>query len=139
MYRPLLFTSVDPEIAEPRGLPVRAIGIAFMLLLGFAVATAVQVIGVLLILALLILPAAAAQQFTARPARAIGLAIVIAVVCVWTGLVIGFYLPYAPSFFITALAFLTLLATRRLSPGGRRHQFSAPDLVADVPGRARAA
>ena len=81
----------------------------------------------LLIFALLILPAAAAQQFSARPARAIGLAVVIAMVCVWTGLVIGFYLPYPPSFFITALAFLTFVATRRLSPAGRRHRLSAPD------------
>src|SRR5438132_797586 len=78
MYRPLLFASVDPEIAEARGLPVRAIGVAFMVLLGFAVATAVQVVGVLLIFALLILPAASAQQFTPRPARAILYAILIA-------------------------------------------------------------
>jgi zinc/manganese transport system permease protein len=131
MYRPLLFASVDPEIAEARGLPVRAIGIAFMVLLGFAVATAVQVVGVLLIFALLILPAASAQQLTARPARAIALSVVIAVVCVWVGLVIGFYLPYPPSFFITALAFLTFLATRTVSPGGRRaHQFPRAEVVA---------
>src|SRR5438270_4308090 len=71
MYRPLLFASVDPEIAEARGLPVRGLGIAFMVLLGFAVATAVQIVGVLLIFALLILPAAAAQQFTPRPSLAI--------------------------------------------------------------------
>src|SRR5579864_1993175 len=116
MYRPLLFASVDPEIAEARGLPVRALGIAFMVLLGFAVATAVQVVGVLLIFALLILPAASAQQFTPRPARAIMWAIVIAIGCVWSGLVIGFYLPYPPSFFITTLAFLTYLVTRQIGP-----------------------
>jgi zinc/manganese transport system permease protein len=127
VFASVCLLSVAAEIAEARGLPVRAIGIAFMLLLGFAVATAVQVVGVLLIFALLILPAAAAQQFTARPARAIGLAVVIAMLCVWTGLVIGFYLPYPPSFFITALAFLTFLATGRLSPGGRRHRSPAPD------------
>jgi zinc/manganese transport system permease protein len=120
MYRPLLFASLDPEIAEARGLPVRGIGIAFMLLLGFAVATAVQVVGVLLIFALLILPAAAAQQVTARPAHAILCAVIIAVLCVWLGLVIGFYLPYPPSFFITTLAFGTYLATRGVSPVGTR-------------------
>jgi zinc/manganese transport system permease protein len=139
MYRPLLFASVDPEIAEARGLPVRSIGVAYMVLLGFAVATAVQVVGVLLIFALLILPAASAQQLTARPAKAIGLAVAISVACVWVGLITGFYLPYPPSFFITGLAFLTFLATRPLSPGGRRHRFSSPDLVADVPDRASAA
>ncbi len=113
MYRPLLFASVDPEIAEARGLPVRGLGVAFMVLLGFAVATAVQVVGVLLIFALLILPAATAQQLTARPSYAIALAIVISVLCVWVGLVVGFYLPYPPSFFITSLAFLSYLVSRR--------------------------
>lgn len=118
MYRPLLFASVDPEIAEARGLPVRWLGVAFMVLLGCAVATAVQVVGVLLIFAMLILPAAAAQQFTARPAHAILWSVVIAVGCVWLGLFIGYYLPYAPSFFITTLAFLTYLVTRQF--GTRR-------------------
>jgi zinc/manganese transport system permease protein len=113
VYRPLLFASLDPEIAEARGLPVRSLGVGFMVLLGFAVATAVQVVGVLLIFALLILPAASAQQLTARPGHAIGCAVLIAVVCVWVGLVLGFYLPYPPSFFITTLAFISFLATRR--------------------------
>jgi zinc/manganese transport system permease protein len=116
MYRPLLFASVDPEIAEARGLPVRGLGIAFMVLLGFAVATAVQIVGVLLIFALLILPAACAQQFTARPERTIIYAILIAIACVWLGLFIGFYLPYPPSFFITTLAFVSYLVTRQLGP-----------------------
>lgn len=112
IYRPLLFASLDPEIAEARGLRVRELGIGFMVLLAFAVATAVQVVGVLLIFALLILPAAAAQQLTARPSYAIGLSVVISVLCVWLGLFIGFYLPYPPSFFITTLAFLAYLVTR---------------------------
>jgi zinc/manganese transport system permease protein len=117
MYRPLLFASLDPEIAEARGLPVRGLAVAFMLLLGFAVATAVQVVGVLLIFALLILPAASGQQLSARPAVAIAWAVGIGVVCVWLGLLIGFYLPYPPSFFITTLAFLSYIATRQLGPG----------------------
>lgn len=116
MYRPLLFASVDPEIAEARGLPVRAVGIAFMVLLGFAVATAVQVVGVLLIFALLILPSASALQFTPQPARAIFFGVLIAVACVWLGLLVGFYLPYPPSFFITTFAFVTFLVTRQFGP-----------------------
>jgi zinc/manganese transport system permease protein len=116
MYRPLLFASVDPEIAEARGVPVNALGIGFMVLLGFAVATAVQVVGVLLIFALLILPAASAAQLTARPAHAIASAILIAIVCVWIGLAVGFYLPYPPSFFITTLAFLTFVVSRQFGP-----------------------
>jgi zinc/manganese transport system permease protein len=137
MYRPLLFASLDPEIAEARGLPVRGLGIAFMVLLGFAVATAVQVVGVLLIFALLILPAATAQQLTARPGRTILYAVIIAILCVWLGLVIGFYLPYPPSFFITALAFGSYLATRRISPvaaTGRRRVPSTGALSADARG-----
>jgi zinc/manganese transport system permease protein len=124
MYRPLLFASVDPEIAEARGLPVRALGIAFMVLLGVAVATAVQVVGVLLIFAMLILPAASAQHFTSRPSWTIIYSIAIAIACVWLGLVLGFYLPYPPSFFITTLAFLTFVITRQIGPSrltrGRR-------------------
>jgi zinc/manganese transport system permease protein len=120
MYRPLLFASIDPEIAEARGLPVRWLGVAFMILLGFAVATAVQVVGVLLIFALIILPAATAQQLTARPGRSILYAVLLAVACVWLGLVIGYYVPYPPSFFITTLAFLAYLGTRRMRPVGNR-------------------
>jgi zinc/manganese transport system permease protein len=116
VYRPLLFASVDPEIAEARGLPVRGLGMTFMVLLGFGIATAVQVIGVLLIFALLVLPAASAQQLTPRPAHAILVAITIAIGCVWLGLSIGFYLPYPPSFFITVLAFISCVLTHQLGP-----------------------
>jgi zinc/manganese transport system permease protein len=77
----------------------------------------VQVVGVLLIFALLVLPSAAAQHLTAQPSRAIGLAIVLAVLYVWAGLLVGFYLPYPPSFFITLFAFLTFVGTRTLLRG----------------------
>jgi zinc/manganese transport system permease protein len=112
MYRPLLFASVDAEIADARGVPVRGLSIAFMVLLAITVSASIHVVGVLLIFALLILPAAAAQQLTAQPGRAILLAVVLAVFFVWAGLVLGFYLPYPPSFFITALAFLTWAGLR---------------------------
>lgn len=114
MYRPLLFASVDAEIADARGVPVRGLSIAFMVLLAITVSASIQVVGVLLIFALLILPAAAAQQLTAQPSRAILLAVVLAVFDVWAGLVIGFYLPYPASFFITSLAFVTFLGVRML-------------------------
>jgi zinc/manganese transport system permease protein len=124
MYRPLLFASVDAEIADARGVPVRALSVAFMILLAITVSASVQVVGVLLIFALLILPAAAAQHLTAQPSRAIALAVVLAVLYVWGGLLVGFYLPYPPSFFITLFAFLTFLGVRTLLPGvggTRRH------------------
>jgi len=83
----------------------------------------VQVVGVLLIFALLILPAAAAQHITAQPSQAIALAVMLAVAYVWIGLFVGFYVPYPPSFFITAFAFVTFVGVRGLSSGvagGRR-------------------
>jgi zinc/manganese transport system permease protein len=83
-----------------------------MELLAITVSASIQVVGVLLIFALLIVPAAAAQLLTAQPSRAILLAVVLAVFFVWVGLVLGFYLPYPPSFFITALAFLTWVGLR---------------------------
>jgi zinc/manganese transport system permease protein len=112
MYRPLLFASVDSEIADARGVPVRELSIAFMVLLAITVSASIQLVGVLLIFALLILPAAAAQQLTPRPGRAILLAVVLAVIYVWAGLLVGFYVPYPPSFFITAFAFLTFVGLR---------------------------
>ena len=117
LYRPLLFASVDAEIADARGVPVRGLSVAFMILLAITVSASVQVVGVLLIFALLILPAAAAQHLTAQPSRAIGLASVLAVIYVWAGLLIGFYVPYPPSFFITLFAFLTFVVVRTLLPG----------------------
>jgi zinc/manganese transport system permease protein len=123
MYRPLLFSSVDAEIADARGVPVRFLSVAFMVLLAVTVSASVQVVGVLLIFALMVLPAAAAQHITAQPSHAIALAVVLSVAYVWLGLLVGFYLPYPPSFFITTFAFVTFLAVRSLLTGvagGRR-------------------
>lgn len=127
-YRPLLFASLDPEIAATRGVPVHLLGVAFMVLLGIAIAASVEVVGVLLIFALLILPAATAQHLTARAGRAIGLSVAVGVLCVWIGLLAGFYAPYPPSFFITTFAFLVYLGARTLTPGvgsTRRHSARA--------------
>ena len=117
MFRPLLFASVDSEIAEARGIPVKGISIAFMVLLAITVSASVQVVGVLLIFSLLVLPAAVAQHVTPRPSHALLLSVVLAVVYVWAGLLVGFYLPYPPSFFMTTLAFVTYVAVRMLTGG----------------------
>jgi zinc/manganese transport system permease protein len=117
LYRPLLFASIDPEVADTRGVPVTALGVTFMVLLAFTVAEAVLVVGVLLIFALLITPAATAQHLTARPGLAILWSIVLAVLSVWAGLIVGFYLPYPPSFFITTISFALYLLIRWLVPG----------------------
>jgi len=67
MYRPLLFASVDPDVAEAKGVPLKLIGLLFLLILAFAVTEASQIVGTLLVLSLAITPAAAAQRLSARP------------------------------------------------------------------------
>ncbi len=110
--RPLLFASLDPEVAAARGVPVRLLSALFMCLLAFAVAEAVQIVGALLIFALLVTPAAIAQQFTARPALSILLATALALLFTWLGLALGFFTPYPIGFFITSLAFGTYVLVR---------------------------
>lgn len=105
--RPLLFASVEPDVAEARGVPVRLLSNAFLVLLAFAVAQAVQVVGVLLIFALLVTPAAIAQQISARPAVAVGLSVFLALIFTWAGLAVAYFTPYPVGFFITSFAFGT--------------------------------
>jgi zinc/manganese transport system permease protein len=112
MFRPLLFASVDSDVAEARGVPVRLISILFMVVLAISVSEAVQVVGVLLIFALLVTPPAIAERLTARPGMAIVLSVLLALLFTWVGLFVSFYLPYPVSFFITTLAFVTYLVVR---------------------------
>src|ERR1700736_1698712 len=78
LYRPLLFASVDEDVAAARGVPVAALSVAFMIILAVAVSEAVQVVGVLLIFALIVTPAAIAERFTTRPFAAIGIGVLLA-------------------------------------------------------------
>ncbi len=103
--RPLMFISIDPDVAAARGVPVAAITAIFLVLLGATVAEAVQAVGALLIFGLMVTPAAVAQRMTSRPYAGLILSAVLAVACVWLGLGLAFYLSYPASFFITALAF----------------------------------
>jgi zinc/manganese transport system permease protein len=112
IYRPLLFASLDPEVAEARGVPVRLLSIVFMVLLALAVSEAILAVGVLLIFALLVTPAAVAQRLTHRPDAALLLAILLGLLFTWAGLVIAYYVPYAPGFFITSIAFASYLTAR---------------------------
>jgi len=105
--RPLLFASVEPDVAEARGVPVRLLSNAFLVLLAFAVAQTVQVVGVLLIFALLVTPAAIAQQISARPAVAISLSVLLALFFTWAGLAVAYFTPYPVGFFVTSFAFGT--------------------------------
>ena len=112
VYRPLLFSTLDEEVAEAKGVPVRALSIAFMVILAVAVSEAVQVVGVLLIFALIVAPAAIAERFTTRPSRGVLLAALLAVLFTWAGLTIAYYLPYPVGFFITTIAFWSYILAR---------------------------
>ena len=112
LYRPLVFSSADPEVAEARGVPVRAINMIFAVLVGLAAAQAVQVVGALLVLSLLITPAAAAAAVTSSPAKAIGLTILFAEVAAVGGMLLSLAPGVPVSVFVTALSFVIYLAAR---------------------------
>ena len=121
--RPLLFASVDPQVAEAKGVAVRPLGIVFMVLLGLAVAMAVQVVGTLLLFALVVTPSATALAISARPRLVIALGTGIGLASVWIGLVIAVMFNLPPSFCIVTLAFLAwitaLVITRTRRNVGR--------------------
>lgn len=104
IYRPLLFSSVNPPVAEAKGLPVRALSIIFMTLLGLTVTMAVQAVGTLLLFALVVTPAATAIMLTPRPARAMLISAAISIVSVWTGLSLSAMFNVPPSFLIVTIA-----------------------------------
>lgn len=110
--RPLVFASVDPDVAEARGVRVRAISIAFLLLLALAVAVTVQIVGTLLIFALLVAPGACALQLTARPARGLALTVGLSLLFTWLGLAVAYFTVYPVGFFITTLAFAAYVLIR---------------------------
>jgi zinc/manganese transport system permease protein len=109
--RPLLFASIDPDVAAARGVPTRALSAVFLVLLGAAVAEASQLTGALLVFALLVMPAAAAQRFTARPVVGLAVSVVIALIVTWIGLAVAYYSPYPMGFYITTFAFAVYLAS----------------------------
>lgn len=115
VYRPLLFASLDEEVAEAKGVPVRSLSIVFMVILAIAVSEAVQVVGVLLIFALIVAPAAIAERFTTRPSHGVLLSAVLAVAFTWAGLTIAYYQPYPVGFFITTIAFWSYMLARAVS------------------------
>jgi zinc/manganese transport system permease protein len=116
VYRPLLFASLDEDVAEAKGMPMLLIGIIFMLLVAVATSIAVQVVGVLLIFALMVTPAAIAQRLTTKPVRAVLVSVAVALLATWLGLFIAFYEPYPVSFFITSIVFILYLLVRFVYP-----------------------
>jgi zinc/manganese transport system permease protein len=116
--RPLTFASVDPAVAEARGIPVRSLGVAFVVLLALTITMAVQVVGTLLLFALVVTPAATALRLTARPGHVAAIAVLLALVSVWGGLVLAAMFDLPPSFFVVSLAVLAWVVVLALT--GRR-------------------
>ena len=112
LYRPLLFASLDEDVAEAKGMPMLFLGTAFLLVVAVAVSFAVQVTGVLLIFSLMVTPAATAQYLSKRPQRAIIISVGIALIATWVGLFVGWYTVYPVSFFITGIVFGLYLLVR---------------------------
>jgi zinc/manganese transport system permease protein len=124
--RPLLFATFDPELAEAKGVSPRLLSVLFLAIVALAVAEATQVVGILLVFALMVGPAAAAQRLSSRVRTALALSIVFALTQTWFGIALAFVTDWPPSFWITLLSFLayaaSLLATHayRAAPV-RRH------------------
>jgi zinc/manganese transport system permease protein len=124
IWRPLMFASVDPDVATARGVPVRFLGPFFVILLGCTVAVSIQVIGALLILTLLCTPAAAAMQVTSSPNLVPALSVAFALVSMVGGilLALGTTVPISP--YVTTIAFAIYVICRIVgrvrSRGGRR-------------------
>lgn len=118
IWRPLTFASADADIAQARGVPVRALSIGFMILLGVSVALSIQIVGALLVLALLITPGAAAMQVATSPKIVVLLSVFFAVGATVGGimLALGGRIPISP--YVTTLSFAIYLVCRLI--GGRR-------------------
>jgi zinc/manganese transport system permease protein len=103
--RPLLFASVDPDVARAGGVPVAALSTGFLLLLGLAVAATSQITGALLVFALLVTPAATAQLITSRPGISLALSVAIGLAVTWVGLAVAYFSIYPVGFYVTSLSF----------------------------------
>jgi zinc/manganese transport system permease protein len=112
IWRPLFFASVDEQVAVARGVPVRTLSFVFMVALGLAVAMTVQLVGALLVMAMLITPSAAAARVTARPAMLTLLSVLFGVFAMTAGIVLSLApgLPISP--YVTTISFLVYLACR---------------------------
>jgi zinc/manganese transport system permease protein len=123
--RPLLFASVDPVLARTQHVPVRLLGVLFLVLLAVAAAGTSQVTGSLLVFALLVLPAATANQLTSRPATGVALSVAIAVAVTWLGEGLAYFSIYPIGFWVTSIAFgfyvLVFLGRRLTDWWGHRH------------------
>jgi zinc/manganese transport system permease protein len=128
IWRPLWFASVDPAAAQARGVPVRTLAVLFPIMLGAAVAETIQVTGVLLILTLVVTPAAAATRLSARPATVLLLSIGFALLAAEGGVLASLEWDAPPSFFISMISFAVYVVAR-LGGAQLRSRRTAPHLT----------
>lgn len=102
--RPLVFATLQPELAEAKGVSLRLVGTLFLALVGLATAQSIQIVGVLLVFTLMVGPPAAAQLLTSRLSTGVALAAGLALLQAWLGIVIAYYTDWPTSFWITALS-----------------------------------
>jgi zinc/manganese transport system permease protein len=112
LARPLLFASVDREVARAGGVPVALIDAVFLVVLALAIAATSQLTGALLVFALLVAPPAAAQQLTLRPVAGLVLSVVFALLTIWLGLAIAYFSVYPVGFYVTTIGFVIYLLAR---------------------------
>ncbi len=122
--RPLLFTSIDPVLARSKNVPVQALNVGFLLVLGFAVAATAQITGVLLVFALLVAPAGSARELTPRVGLGLALSIAFGIAIAWIGLSLSYFSEYPPGFYVSTLAIVLFACAR-----GRRALLTRRALV----------
>jgi zinc/manganese transport system permease protein len=122
MSRPLIFATLDPELAEAKGLSLRLVSVLFLLVVGVAVAEAVQVVGILLVFALMVGPGAAAQRLTHGLGAGVALAMALAVAETWAGIALAYETDWPPTFWITALSAAVYLLSLAAPRPGRRDE-----------------
>jgi zinc/manganese transport system permease protein len=120
--RPLLFASIDQELARARGVPAGALGFGFLLVLGLTVAATAQITGALLVFALLVTPPATAHAITSRPLASLVLAVALALAITWVGLAIAYFSPYPVGFWVTSVSFGVYALTRAIAAILRRRR-----------------
>jgi zinc/manganese transport system permease protein len=111
IMRPLVFATLQPELAEAKGVSLRVVSMLFLTIAALAVAACTQIVGVLLVFTLMVGPAAAAQNISTRLRSGIALAAAFALAQAWLGVTLAFYTDWPTSFWITALAALVYLAS----------------------------
>jgi zinc/manganese transport system permease protein len=131
--RPLLFATLEPELAEAKGVSLRLVSVLFLALVAVAVAEAAQVVGILLVFALMVGPAAAAQRLTSRLSRGLALAVALALSETWSGLALAYVTDWPTTFWIVLLSCVVYFLSLAKPAGGVRPVQAMPS----IPGQTR--